>query len=492
MRYVYLLLLAVFFQITSPAAPDRDSTRQKLDGFIQGTRAALGLKTGLAISIVKDGKIFFSKAYGFADISNGVRASVNTPFYIASSTKSFFGMLAKILSDEKVIDLDAPISTYLPDIHLPAPADADFVTLRDLLTHRSGIESLPVLLRTAYTGQHSDEKLFRLFDSCKFTRRGFRYTNTDYVLAGLIIKKVTGKDWRDLVQQKIFAPLGMDNSSAYVSSYSPGTLPVGYATGNGKAVPYNFTKTDETMHAAGGIYSSAEDLAGWILYNLGDGSPLLSSSSLDEVHSAQIDYSQKFFEYSRFAYGLGWIRSFYNGRLLIHHFGSYSGARSHISFMPDENIGAALLVNDDGAAFYTVDLFADYAYNLLTDNPAADSIADAELAFILKDIEESSREKKQEDDSLYTGEINFARFTGTYSSSDFGEVRISRNDDDLYLDFGNLHGSLDPLKANLFSSDLGAFKVKVEFPYPDVQPNPQPGLGVMIIHGPTDIVFTKQ
>lgn len=488
MRYVCLLIAVLFIQLVASAMPLQDSTARKLDRFIENTRSSLGLETGLSIAVVKDGKVIFSKAYGYADVQRGVKAETSTPFYIASSTKSFLAALAKILSDEKVIDLDVPISNYLPGLKLPAPADADFVTMRDLLTHRSGIESLPIILRTAFTGQHTDEKLMELFDSCKFTRRRFRYTNTDYVLAGMIINRVTGSDWRQLIKEKIFDPLGMNSSSCYVSHYSPDTLPVGYATGLGRPKAYNFSKTDETMHAAGGIYASADDLAKWVIFNLGSGEPLLSSYSLDEIHSAQVDYSQKFFVYDRFAYGLGWIRSDYNGKLLIHHFGSYSGARSHISFMPGENIGVTALINDDGDAFYTVDLFADYAYNLLTGNTAADSIAQKELAFIVKSIEQDNDKKKKEQKSEYTGKIDYSLYTGDYSSSDFGEVKVDVKGGELFMEFGNLNGSLVPLSDSLFSSDLGAFQVEVEFTEEGSGGVPER----LIIHGPTDIVLTRK
>ncbi|RPI69877.1 MAG: class C beta-lactamase-related serine hydrolase, partial [Ignavibacteriales bacterium] len=386
MRTIYILLSSFLFLFQNFSFPQQDAVNEKLDAFIKNVREELKLKTGLSISVVKEGKVFFSKAYGYADIEKEITADTYTPFYIASSTKSFLGTLAKILSDEGVINPDSPISVYLPELELQPPLNPDIITIRDLLTHRSGIESFAIILRTAFTGQQTDEKIMELFGSAEFTKREFRYTNTDYVLVSLIIKKVTGKDWKELMKEKIFSPLRMDNTSAIVSSYRPGSLPVGYKSLDGEAVPYSFSKTDETMHAAGGIYTSTDDLSNWLIFNLGDGTyngkRILSEYSLDEIHSAQINYSQTFFTYNRFAYGLGWIRSDYNGRLLIHHFGSYSGARSHISFMPEEQTGVAVLINDDGDAFYTVDLIADYVYNLLDENVNADSIAAEELKII--------------------------------------------------------------------------------------------------------------
>ena len=493
MRLRYLLPVVLFCLYNSFAFTPPDSTKEKLDEFILKVRNELKLNTGLSISVVKDGKVYFSKAYGYANIEEKKEAVVNTPFYIASSTKSFLAALAKILSDEGVIDLDSPVSAYLPDLELPPPINADVITIRDLLTHRSGIESFPIILRTAFTGQITDEKLLELFNSSSFTTREFRYTNTDYVLVGLIIKKVTGKDWKELMKEKIFIPLEMNNTSTFVSSYEQSVLPVNYESVDGKADKYNYSKTDETMHAAGGIYSSAEDLSHWLLFNLGDGSyngrQVLSKYSMDELHSAQINYSQTFFTYKRFAYGLGWIRSDYNGQLLIHHFGSYQGSRSHISFMPGERAGVATLINDDGDAFYTVDLFADYAYNLLSGNVKADSIANAELNIILDKLKKKrEKEENENDEDKPALVVNNDLYTGKYHSSDYGEAVLSEKDGELFLDWGNIKGVIYPESTNIFYGVIGAFKTKIEFKAAEAGDR----ITEMTIHGPVNMVFVKQ
>ncbi len=492
MRLINLFLFIVFSVFQGFAHTPPDDTSERLDAFILKVRKGLDLKTGLSISVIKNGEVFFSKAYGYADIEEKKAATVNTPFYIASSTKSFLATLAKILSDEDVINLDSPISTYLPDLELPPPVNPDVITIRDLLTHRSGIESFPIILRTAFTGQHTDEKLLELYNSSNFTTREFRYTNTDYVLVGLIIKEVTGKDWKELMKEKIFFPLDMNNTSAYVSFFEQEPLPANYESLDGKADSYNYSKTDETMHAAGGIYSSAEDLSHWLLFNLGKGSyygkQILSEYSMDELHSTQINYSQTFFTYNRFAYGLGWIRSDYNDQLLIHHFGSYSGSRSHISFMPEEQAGVAVLINDDGDAFYTVDLFANYVYNLLSGNVNADSIANEELNIILNKLKKKRKKEKtavEEEKPPLT--VDNSLYTGNYISSDYGDVILSEKEGELYMDWGNLKGMIFPDSTNIFYGVVGAFETKVEFKYTDTDNR----VTELTIYGPVNMVFDK-
>ncbi len=449
-RFLNILIIAQLFFIISvntTTAQSKSDTFSKVDSLIRSVRKTLQLKTGLSIAVVRNDKMIFSKAYGYSDVENNVKAKTSTPFYIASSTKSFTAELIKLLSDEGVVNIDEPINKYLPDLELPSPLSAKMISLRDLLTHRSGIENIAVILRTAFTGQHTNDELLKLFSKSEFSGIKYRYTNTDYVLASLAIEKQTGKSWKDLLKEKIFDPLEMKNTSAYVSYFPKDELPKNYTTLGGKLEKIDFDKTDKTMHAAGGIYSSADDLANWLIFNINRGkfknTQIISPLSMDEIHSSQINFKQTFFKYKRFAYGLGWIRSDYNGNLLIHHFGSYTGSRSHISFMPEKNIGVVALTNDDGDAFYTVDLFADCIYNLLNNNPQTDSIAEAELSGILKDYyKEKAEAAKENPQSTYPENFKFSHYTGTYTSEEYGKMIIEEKENSLSIIWGNMNGNL--------------------------------------------------
>ena len=492
--FVVLFILLLSSSSIYPQSPTVIKIN-RIDSFIKLVRDSLGIKTGLTISVVRGDSILFENAYGYSDIEKKVPATVNTPFYIASSTKSFTAELTKILSDEGALNIDDPISEYLPGLELPPPLNIQTISLRDLLTHRSGIESIPIVLRTAYTGQFTNKKLLELFSKCRFTGKKYRYTNTDYVLASIIIDSVTGKSWKDLLKEKIFDPLGMKNTSTYVSHYVKSDLPASYTTTAGRAIGVRLEKTDATMHAAGGIYSTADDLAKWLLFNINNGrfngKQIVSAESMKEIHSAQEDFHQTFFKYKRFAYGLGWIRSDYGGRLLIHHFGSYVGTRAHISFMPEEKMGVALLINDDGDAFYTPDLVADYVYNVFGNVKNADSIAYSELNYI---TERAEREKEKEESKTEREEIplpadfNYGGYTGVYTDDDFGSVKIEKKDNGLFLAYGNMKGDMSYKDRNNFTAVLGQFKVKVEFDFDD-KTNPA---GSLIIYGPVKMTFKKK
>ena len=468
-NFFFVLLILLLSSAIYPQSPTIDKIK-RIDNFIKLVRDSLGIKTGLAISVVRGDSILFEKAYGYSDIENKIPAAVNTPFYIASSTKSFTAELTKILSCEGVLNIDDPISEYLPGLKLPSPLNSQTISLRDLLTHRSGIESIPIVLRTAYTGQFTNKKLLELFSKCRFTGKKYRYTNTDYVLASIIIDSVTGKSWKDLLKEKIFDPLGMKNTSAYVSHYTKTELPTNYTTTAGEAVEVSLEKTDATMHAAGGIYSTADDLAKWLIFNINNGRIGGPGTHCDDVV---------------------WIRSEYGGRLLIHHFGSYAGTRSHISFMPDGRLGVAVLINDDGDAFFTPDLFADYVYNVLGNVKNPDSIAYSELNYIAERAERSKKKAEalnEPEATPFPADFNYGGYTGVYTDDDFGSVKIEIKNRELFLEYGNMSGDVSFEGHNKFAAVLGQFKVNIEFSI-NAESNSAERL---IIYGPVKMAFKRK
>ncbi len=485
---VVLIVLSILsLEIFSQTEADKN----KIDNFIQTVQKKLNLQTGLTIGIVVGNKVFFQRGYGYLNIEEKIKADENTPFYIASATKSFTAALTKILAEEDTLDIDISIDNYLPDFHFEKePLNTQTISIRDLLTHRHGIFSIPAVVRTAYTGQLTKEKLFEIYKNPRFTGIQFNYTNDGYVFTSLIIDKVMNKSWCDLMKEKIFIPLKMNNTSCRISDYKKAELPKAYNTKNGEVETLPFLKTDKTMHAAGGIVSTTNDLCNWLIFNLNDGEfngkQILSRISMREIHSPQIRLKKTFWEYYRFAYGLGWYLSDYNDELLIHHFGGYAGARSHISFMPEYNIGVVSLTNDDGDGFYVVDLIADYAYNVLTDKEDADEIAEKELQIILDEVEKEKAKETEKDESTeeVKSKYDYEKLTGHYTNDDFGEIKITNNDQ-LFFEFGNLTGNLKPISETEFQVDLTAFKVKIDFVKEEDQ------IIKLIFKGPSRIEFTK-
>ena len=201
---VALLLLAT---ITASA-----SERADIDRFVASTLRAFPEVPGVSIAVVKDGKPFLASGYGFADVAAKRPMTKTTPVYIASSTKAYTGLLCAILASEGKLDLDAPIVKYLPE--LDEWSGAHRIALRMLLTHSAGIRNDGITARTAFTGDYTPGAVLKLLPTSNAID-GFRYSNLGYVIAGYIAERVTGEKWQDLLADKIFEPLRMNDTTAY-------------------------------------------------------------------------------------------------------------------------------------------------------------------------------------------------------------------------------------------------------------------------------------
>jgi CubicO group peptidase (beta-lactamase class C family) len=232
-----------------------------------------GLLPGVAVVVVgRDGPLYV-RGFGVADAETRAPVTPQTAFYIASSTKSFTGTLAGLLAARGVIDLDAPLSRYLPELRMNAPLSADSVTLRSLLTHTSGLRNSPITFRTAFTGEHDDALLIRLLAQSEPRPRTYAYDNLGYVVAALAMERAAGRDWQDLLKAEVFQPLGMMHTTARVSEAQAAGWPVAspHVTMPEGVRRIPNLKLDNTMHAAGGILSTPDDLARWLQAQLTDG-----------------------------------------------------------------------------------------------------------------------------------------------------------------------------------------------------------------------------
>jgi CubicO group peptidase (beta-lactamase class C family) len=449
------------------SAPIPTSAEAKaIDRFVHQVVAKLDDVPGIAVAVVRSDSTVYVGGAGWADREARRPVTAATPFYLASSTKSFTGLAASLLADRGRLDLDAPISRYLPELQLPSPRSADSVSLRQLLTHTMGLSNDAVVIRTAYTGEHTPGQLVALLAGSEVTDRRFHYDNLGYVMAGLVLERVAGVPWQRLLDSAIFAPLSMRHTSAYMSQAEPWQVAVPYAPGaDGTPQRLTPTKQDATMHPAGGVVSSAADLARWLQVNLADGrlegTQVLSAAALTEAHRLQVrlDEEREFGPFRRFGYGLGWYWGTFGSDTLLHHFGGYPGARAHVSFMTAHGIGVAVLVNVSGAAADVADLMASYAYDVMLHKPGIevryDSLLAAQAARLIQ-----ARAKLVERRAAIAARLSTLThpadvYAGEYGSAALGRMRVTTEHGRLRLTLG----PLDALADNYARPDA----VRVEF-----------------------------
>ncbi|HEX8421907.1 MAG TPA: serine hydrolase [Pyrinomonadaceae bacterium] len=453
------------------ASWQRDGTHAALDAYVAELLKRLPVTPGLSVAVAHGERIVYARGFGYRDLKAKLPVTPQTQFYIASTTKSFTATAAKLLAEEGKFDLDAPLKKYLPNLVLKAPLDASQITIRDLLTHRSGISNEAINFRTAYTGQHDAGVLLELLASySKPVSPEFRYSNIGYLVAALAMEKATGETWQQIVERKLFQPLGLKSTTAYASkAKASGDFALPYLASTGGAfdeLPY---KEDSTMHAAGGISSSAEDLAKWLILNMNggkyEGRQIIPAASLEEVLAPQINQKRDFYRFKRYGYSLGWNIGTYNGDKLVHSFGEFQGFRPHVSFMPEHRIGVVVLVNESTEAFSLPDLIACDIYDHLrgrkTLSAGANPEIDKYLASLQKERDERAKKvaaataatsasaSKRSDPTLA-----LTAYAGEYENPEWGKIAVTLNANSLSLRFGVINSTLVHLTGDTFEARL--------------------------------------
>lgn len=457
-----LLNSANVFTQTSSAATENDFTAV-YEARVNQTLEMFPDLPGIAIVIVKDDKPIFLRAYGMADREGAIKSDTDTLYYIASSTKSFTALAAAMLDKEDKIKLSDPLTKYTPGIRFKN-AIPEKITIRDLLTHTSGLRNVALVNRLAFTGQVDQGEIDQVFaNGTSFSETDFgkyNYTNLGYNIYGLALHYHLQKKWQDLLEERIFQPANLQHTTAYVSKARARKykLAAPYvvdtdAVNAGKMVRSQLEKTDENMQSAGGIFMSISDLGRWLNLNMNggklDGKQVLPA---DVIRLAHIGYTKSTRNEPPFSgegeYGLGWQIGTYRNEKVIYHHGGYPGYRSHVSFMPDRKLAVGVLVNNDALGGRLADMLAAYAYDwwLRTENLDADYAK--QLQETLKSYEsrkqgiaaEAAERAKRE----WKLTKPFAEYAGKYKNDLLGTIEIIAMEKALAVRMGNVNTVATP------------------------------------------------
>ncbi|MGH7477460.1 MAG: serine hydrolase domain-containing protein [Longimicrobiales bacterium] len=329
---------------------------------------------GVAVTVAD--WVAYVRGFGTADVATGRAATGDTPFYIASTTKSLTALAAVLAANRGELELDAPMVRYLPGARVADGVRRESIAVRDLITLTHGLSGDgPVVLRTAYTGEFTNEQLLELLRFHEPTgRKGeFEYNNLGYNLLGLVLEARYSRSWKEVVAREVLEPIGMRNTSAYLSRLDRDEIAQPHDLGAHGFVPAALHKDDANLHAAGGHFASARDLARYLAAHISggrvEGRQVLPAEPIRETHVLRVRQDREFGPYHRFGWGYGWDLGTYEGDTLIHRFGGFAGYRSHVSFMPAHEIGVVVLVNAGGTASAAADLLATYIYDRLLGKP---------------------------------------------------------------------------------------------------------------------------
>ena len=377
-RPVLLLLLLLAASVSLAQTPPPD-----LDAYVARVQKEFEVP-GLAVAIVKDGKIVLTKGYGVRRFGEPTPVDEHTLFGIASNTKAFTAAALAILVDEGKISWDDPVVKHLPSFQMYDPYVTREMTIRDLLTHRSGLGlgagDLLFWPGTNFTSAEIVHRIRFLKPASSFRSR-YAYDNVLYLVAGQIIPAVTGKSWEDFIKERIFARLGMNESNTSAKAIKSGMNVISPHTKiEGKLTAIPFVDLDNTA-PAGAINSNVADLSKWVLLQIDRGRLRGTGEGKDRLFSEvqsrtmwSVQTPQGIGEpppelaglRANFAgYGLGWGLNDYRGRKVVSHTGGLAGMVSRVALIPEINLGVVVLTNQEsGAAFNAVTLHVfDYYLN---------------------------------------------------------------------------------------------------------------------------------
>lgn len=445
--------------VLAPAPPLTAELRAKLDVFVPAAMAELKVMPGLSISIAKGGEVVYASGFGVADVDAKTRVTAETVFYTASLAKAFTGMAAAVLATQGKLDLDAPLTTFFPGFQLPPGADPKKATVRGLLAHDPGFGNATINYVTSFIRPYESEtELVRVLNTYSQPLAGFAYANTNYALAAYIIEKATGQPWKDVVAELVFTPLGMTKTTAYMSRARDVARP--YAAEAEGFVWTPLAKTQRTITGAGGVYSTASDLARFVQASLDegrvDGRQALPAAAVRLVQTPITTLQATYTYYRRTGYGIGLYLGDYDGEPMLHHFGGITGYKAHLSYMPRRALGVVVLGNEgaDGARF--TDLVASYAYDLLLGKDA-DAQATQRIAAYKVNIDRARAQRagpraewKRLRADPGSPALPLTAYTGTYRSERLGDLDLVPDGKRLVIHFGDLRGDALPVKDHEF------------------------------------------
>jgi dihydroorotase/N-acyl-D-amino-acid deacylase len=465
-----LALLAALALALVGAAPGQEKPSEPLDGldaFVTATMAEWKVP-GLALAVVRDGKVVHLEGYGSRDLEKSLPVTPRTLFPIASISKSFTVTGLGMLADEKALDWDRPVRDIVPEFRLRDPLASDRATTRDLVTHRTGLPRHDRVWYRSGRSRIEAVKALRHLEPSRDFRAAWQYNNLMYLAAGVVAERVSGRSWEDFTRERIFGPLGMTSSRFRVGDVvttDDFARPYSRVHGEVKAVPFYH---DDALAPAGGILSNAEEMARYLRFHIDrgrwEGRALLSEDASDQMQTAQMLipngevqplYSTRFAEMGPSSYGLGFFLTSYRGHKLVWHSGSLDGFSLLLSFLPREKMGVLVLTNLSGNRPVPVCVTRNVLDRLLGLEPVDWVARSKELDRQAEKERDESRRKVETARKTGTRPSHAPyEYTGTFQHPAYGAMRIELDGSGLRLSWRGGSAALDHIHYDVFETGV--------------------------------------
>ncbi|MBS0196891.1 MAG: serine hydrolase [Planctomycetes bacterium] len=310
---------------------------------------------GFAMAIVKDGSVVLTTSAGVRDLDSKTPVTENTLFAIGSSTKAFTTFVLGTMVDDGKLEWDKPVRDLIPGFKLADPVATERLTVRDMVTHRSGLPRHDLMWYNSTLTRPQMVSRLAFLEPSKELRESWQYNNLMFLTAGYLSEQISGKSWEDNVRERIFKPLGMNGADFSVTDMQAApdfAYPYEKRDGAMRKMPF---RDISQMGPAGSINASVADMAKWVRVHLENGKfngqQIISPTTLAEIHRPQMIMPSESTdpEVIRIGYAMGWFVSAYRGKLMVEHGGNIDGFSAQVTLLPNEHIGIVALTNMNGS-----------------------------------------------------------------------------------------------------------------------------------------------
>ncbi|HEU5209652.1 MAG TPA: serine hydrolase [Longimicrobiales bacterium] len=457
------IVLAMLFVFASGASPARAQQLRGLDEYVNRAMAEWEVP-GLGLAIVHRDSVVYAKGFGVRELGSSARVDEHTMFAIGSSSKAFTALLLAALIDDGAAKWDDRVIEHLPWFQVFDPYVTREMTLRDVLSHRSGLSRGDLLWYGSDMSREDVVRRVRWLEPSWSFRSQFGYQNIMYLTAGEVVEELSGSTWDELVRERIFAPLGMRTSSTTVDALaSMDNVATPHTRVEERVTPVAWRDIDNAG-PAGSINSNVREMAAWVRLQLGrgeyDGRRIVSEANHREMWSPhtiiQIDTaSERLYPETHFrTYGLGWFMEDYRGRRLVHHGGNIDGMSALVAMMPEHDVGLVILTNMNGSGLPAT--LMRRIFDLYIDGPGRDWSAEV-LAFTKQRMEQAEARQASRDSARVrdtSPSLALERYAGTYDSRLYGQFVVSFEDGGLRATYGPaFDGTLEHWHYNTFRAN---------------------------------------
>lgn len=451
-----LLTLLLPFQNQAQGKVDKE-LEKKLQQLLEETNTP-----GFSIAIVKGDEVIYAKGFGYSDLENKVKVDENTLFAIGSTTKAFTTGLLGILEEEKGFKFSDKPSKYLPELEFYNDELNTYLTVEDLVCHRSGLPRHDFSWYLFATDS-KDSLLERVAfqEPTLGLREGWQYNNFGYLIQGMISEELTGKTWEDNIKNYYFNKLDMKRSNVSIAELQQSSnIAKGYDW-----IDFDHAELMDyfkiaSMSPAGSINSSSSEMANWIKVWLNDGKykdlEILPASyvskALNPLFSLGSGVSDpNFADQHLSSYGYAWFNSSYKGHYRMEHGGNIDGFSANVCLFPSDDLGIVVLCNQNGSMLPS-----------LVRNTVADALLGVEKDDWVKYFKERKSKVKEQMEALEKADESMrqegtspshslVQFTGKYNNPGYGTFSLVLNNDSLFAQFGVHTAYLEHFHYNIFS-----------------------------------------